>query len=371
VDTPLRVNRRVLVSAFAVLAGAIALPSGLVNASQATPAGSSGSFVTTAGREVTWSEPWVFNEERSHLGNENVQVLQFDNDDFLIRVEIGYIPDIEHSLDLHQQSVGGDTDQRVTLDGGVGDPVSYWLDQLPVNGVPYGSFAFAQVGGDRTGTMTVFLAPVTSFADGFASAQAGIAIDGTAVFDGAEGDGLQDLLVAAAPAAGDNMVDGGSPKLGDFDEDEETGSWTEPVYGFDVTWSGEWESSERNETTLVLESENVILNLTATRANGATTRDLAEFVEDAMADFGVEVGPSATYLDEDNLIVAGELEAIPFIQEWILIDDDIAISITVTVNPVADLDDVIAYYRDSVEIAGVAPLDGWEEITLQSNPRSL
>jgi hypothetical protein len=142
---------------------------------------------------VSWSEPWVLDPATS------ANSLLFTHDDHRLHVARVVNADAGAAIDDSLSALGADIDTRSTVDSGESDDVSYALDLVVANGDVAGSFAIVRRGADVQ-VLTLFLAPVAEFAQGFALAQSTVTIDGAPVFDGVGGDGLQSALDSALPA---------------------------------------------------------------------------------------------------------------------------------------------------------------------------
>jgi hypothetical protein len=150
------------------------------------------------------------------------------------------------------EALGADPDTLVNVDAGTSGDPQYWLDLLTVAEEPYGAFALART--VETGvTLTLFLGPVATFADGMAQAQAAVLVDGEPLFDGVEPGGLQALLEAELPAldsagADDDADDAVATE--DAAEDTEAtpdesglvgdGAYVSPHHGVALTWTEAW-----------------------------------------------------------------------------------------------------------------------------------
>jgi hypothetical protein len=227
----------------------------LAGASREVIVESSGAIDTGIGAPVSWESPWGSGNSVPALEDPDVSVVRMRNDRQLVYVAQGDIPDFGALLASIQTHAGADPGSRVTVDS---DGASYWLDLLRIEGDAFGSFA---VGRDdaEVDVLTVYLGPVSEFADGFAEAQAAIAVGGEGIFDGVGGPGLQALLEAnlpalgeASPASANDEPEAATPEATEVpavDEDvpfAEAGmvgerSYLSPQFGVSIAWTSDWD----------------------------------------------------------------------------------------------------------------------------------
>lgn len=155
--------------------------------------------VTTISLSVEATEPWTVETEFVEIdGQAPTQPLTDGEHYVLILVAIdGGSATVR--LDA-LKAMGAAPDSVVTIDQGDTGTIAYWLDSLSVGGQPWGSFTLARTEGSSDAqVITMYLGPVAGFADGLASAQGAITVNDEPVLDGVGGEGLEELLVAAAP----------------------------------------------------------------------------------------------------------------------------------------------------------------------------
>lgn len=177
-----------------ILAAIVFLLSSLV-AAPVTAQSSDGSFTFDGGQTLTWGDDWELDEDSVELvdgvesalfvrGTAVLSVLSVPNDFDLIEAR-------DIFLDAFLEAVG----DSVTIDQGSYGQVSYSLDLVDSEGSENGVFTLFRAGTGNTPTFAyVFFASVSDFSDEFASVQSVFQLDGEELFDGVEGQGLQELL---------------------------------------------------------------------------------------------------------------------------------------------------------------------------------
>lgn len=284
----------------------------------------------TTGEEVTWDDPWAFDEDISEVGDGyEIIALTGGASSLLISVLPNGL-DIEEARDLVLDEFQAGTDAFATIDRGAYDNISYSLDLADVGGVELGVFTLFRGGsGDMPTFAYIFISSIQGFADGFAGSQEEIAIDGDPIFDGVDGAGLQDQLEQNRGSVGGS--DGSDDPTAEPDEetpieDEETpddedretqepdeateetdgderggepiddeyielgvvenGLYESPQFDTEITWSSDWAINENvdepvvsdtrgNVDLLVLNGEdNTYLSVQVQEAGEVTPADL-------------------------------------------------------------------------------------------------
>lgn len=269
----------------------------------------------TTGDEVTWDDPWEFDDDISETGDGyEIVALNAELSSLLISVLPNGL-DIEEARDIVLDEFAAGTDEFATIDRGAYDNISYSLDLANVDGTDLGVFTLFRRGSGSTPTFAyIFISSIQGFGDGFASSQERIAIDGDPIFKGVDGDGLQTQLEqnrgsapdpdedtpepddAETPQADDPETpegdDGGSSTEepddgnivvdlkdqtpdadpdddsdnaagGDDDIDEEfidlgvvsQGEYVSPQFGTEISWSREWVINENVDEPVVSDEE--------------------------------------------------------------------------------------------------------------------
>ncbi|MGI8486438.1 MAG: hypothetical protein ACR2OU_19535 [Thermomicrobiales bacterium] len=149
-----------------------------------------------SGETITWSGSWAYDEESS-TPEVDGEVIALSSDTG--GVLFSYFPvgiDKNSARDQILSSFADGADDFVQVDRGSYDNVSYSLDRASLSGAELGIFTLFI---ERTSNVFVslFLAPVSLFQQGLASAQSDIQVEGTGVFAGIQPSGLQDALNAS------------------------------------------------------------------------------------------------------------------------------------------------------------------------------
>jgi hypothetical protein len=190
-------------------------------------------YVMEEGQTVTWSPPWAFDEDFTIKGD-GTEILLFE--DAAASLMISSLPnlvDIEEARDIVLDSLTESSDSQTTIDKGAYGAISYSLDLVDLAGADYGAFTLFRAGTGSSPTFAyIFLGSVNQFAEKFSSAQTSFALDGAGLFDGVDGQGLQDQLEANAGNA--NEGNDTTPEAPEPDDDvtpEDDGETPEPDDG--------------------------------------------------------------------------------------------------------------------------------------------
>lgn len=232
---------------------------------------------TTVSLTLDASPPWTEEVPQDIVPASTPGQLLSDGDRFVL-VLAGEIDNgAQQRLDALAE-LGAADDSIESVDAGDTESLAYWLDVALVDGQPWGAFTVVRTEADSgTQVFTMYAAPVEGFADGLASAQESITVNGEPVFDGVGGEGLEELLVAAAPAATDDGegTDEATPAPSEDDEPaadptEEPGAddgdkfaprdnedlpyadvgmvgpreYVSPQFGVEVEWTSDWALDE-------------------------------------------------------------------------------------------------------------------------------
>jgi hypothetical protein len=206
----------------------------------------------TTGEEVTWDDPWAFDEDISEVGDGyEIVALTGGVSSLLISVLPNGL-DIEEARDLVLDEFQAGTDAFATIDRGAYDDISYSLDLANIGGVDLGVFTLFRGGSGDTPTFAyIFIGAVQGFSDGFESSQEEIAIGGEPIFNGVDGEGLQRQLeqnVGDAPRQSDDSNDADTPSSGEDVETPEAEDAETPEPGANkAIFDTEEETPELNE----------------------------------------------------------------------------------------------------------------------------
>ena len=198
---------------------------------------------------VAFTAPYAPETGAVLIPSANTEILLTNGDDSVLVINGNFDQPGQVRLDA-LEGLDADVAGLVTVDAGTsGDPL-YWLDLFTIDDTPYGAFSLSRTG--ETGeTITMFLGPVRTFADGLAVGQQSVIVDGAPIFDGVDPGGLQILLDGALPSleGGATSPDDTPPAATASDEADAPsdqpgmvgeGSYESPHHGFRLTWTDEW-----------------------------------------------------------------------------------------------------------------------------------
>lgn len=176
---------------------------------------------------LEWQNPWV-NDPANNSNDQDVEFVVLNSDVAVLLV--GTIPsalDIEDGRDLILDEFAKGLDDYTTIDRGAYDEFSYSLDQGTLDGAPFGIFTLFRGGeGGAPTEILIFLGLASVFADGFESAQTDISLDGDALFNGVDGEGLEAQFSDSSETAGNS--DGSSSDNPETGTGGDSGSGTQP-----------------------------------------------------------------------------------------------------------------------------------------------
>ena len=188
---------RICLTAIFMLAGLLPILS--QDAAAATAAQNDGliddsTYVSMAsGETITWSGSWAYDEESS-TAKADGEVIALSSDTGAVL--FSYFPvgiDKNSARDEILASFADGADDFVQVDRGSYDNVSYSLDRATLSGNDLGIFTLF-IERKSNVFVSLFLAPVSLFQQGLASAQSEIEVEGSGVFAGIQPAGLQDAL---------------------------------------------------------------------------------------------------------------------------------------------------------------------------------
>lgn len=177
---------------------------GTFGGGQALAQGGATTFVSPmTGIPITTSGPWTVDTTSvmSQDGIESVTLMaEFEF------MQVWFMPgnvDLVEARDVVLDSYAQTFGTFVEIDRGAYGNVSYSLDITSSEGVEFGVFSLF-LGQRESGFVEyyVYFGAISLFAQGFASAQQNVTVNNTPVFEGVDGAGLQNLLLANAGVTG-------------------------------------------------------------------------------------------------------------------------------------------------------------------------
>ncbi len=198
---------------FAALAGT------LVSPALAQSGGDSYEF--ESGQSLEWSGGWELDEESTYAEDGLEAATITKQVSLLMVMSLPNDFDMDEARDIFLDAFLEAGESSTTIDRGSYGQVSYSLDLLRYEDFDFGIFTLLRAGSGSTPTFAyVFLTPTTMFAAEFQAAQNEVTLDGSGVFGGVEGGGLQTQLLAAAESpSGDGADDTADDATGDADDD--------------------------------------------------------------------------------------------------------------------------------------------------------
>ncbi len=278
------------------------------------------SYDFEGGQTITWGNDWEIDESSAMIDGDVESVLFFRNISVLSVLSVPNDFDLNEARDIFLDSFLEAVGKALTIDRGSYGEVSYSLDLVNSEGFESGAFTLFRAGSGATPTFAyVFFSDVSIFADEFSSAQSSFLLDGEGLFDGVDGEGLQDLLEdnagIAVPASDEQGDDGDGPFSLSADEFGLVGTngYLSPQYDLDLVWGESWQLNDFVEEPVVSDVSTgidsislaavdggAIITVTLIDAEDVTVRDLIavwesdEFVE------SVAVSPEAEVLLSDS-----------------------------------------------------------------------
>jgi hypothetical protein len=202
---------------------------------------------------VRWTTPFEERTDLRAVPDASHETILSHEDDYLVVANGGFTEPADARL-AALEALGADPATLLSVDVGMTGDLQYWLDLVTVEDTPYGAFTLARTI-DSGVTLTLFMGPVASFADGMAQAQQVVFVDEEPLFDGVEPTGLQAFLDAELPAletGGAADEDGPEDAAATEAAQDETesapnepglvgeGSYRSPHHGFALTWTDSW-----------------------------------------------------------------------------------------------------------------------------------
>jgi len=342
--------------AVASMAGALGLPGASAQpASDAYEAPVSGAVIEAV-------SPWALDPDLTSSGGDyDIVGLRATFDRLLISFLPATVDSAFAQATVLEEFASG-FDGYQEIDRGAYGAVTYSLDIANVDGLEFGVFSlFLNAPDAGFVEFSMYMGPAAAFADGLAVVQQSVTIDGAAVFDGVEGDGLQTLLDDHAGIAGGS---GPVAQRGDDPTAEPSEEPTAPSDGdaepATVTAPDESDTSDDRDSRKlpeVVESTPDAGNESETGRGDRklpTGDDLSDFEELGLIDQGEYVSPQF-----DTDVLWDETWSFdPEISDPIVSDTD---AVTDSLTLVWNGDDFILLYVDLYEADGFTPAD-YEEL---------
>lgn len=265
----------------------------------------------TTGEEITWDDPWAFDDDISEVGD-GYEIVALTGG--LSNLLISVLPnglDIEQARDLVLDEFQAGTDAFATIDRGAYDNISYSLDLANIGGADLGVFTLFRGGsGDVPTFAYIFIGAVQAFSDGLGSAQEEIAVAGDPIFEGVDGGGLQAQLEQNA---------GDTPERTDDSNDSNDSETPSPDDGTKTPDAGDEETPERDTSNVIFDSKKTPELDEDSSQSGADEEIDEEFIDLGVVSQGEYVSPQfgselvwdetwLLYEDADEPVVSDEDE---------------------------------------------------------------
>jgi hypothetical protein len=159
--------------------------------------------------ELEVESPWTIDRGAIVDANDaNVVKLDGETDNVLL----GYFPANTSVAEADAAMVGPYAqhfDAVEVIETGTSPAFSYGLNLVTIDGDEYGVFSlYTEDGASGFAEASVYIAPVGEFGDGLDAAKQHITIDGSPIFGGVQGDGVQSVLSDAAGTVAGGQVTG-------------------------------------------------------------------------------------------------------------------------------------------------------------------
>ncbi len=295
------------------------------------PAGIAGEYRSdVTGNVIGWSPDWM-------LGTKDVdEILRYDqtmlfNPLDLTIVDIFFTAqDVDAATmrdDMMERSFGAGSGIQIVEAGNYGD-IAYALIILTTDDGVFGSFVLVNTSG-VTGTGVNLVAPVDSFGQAVQRAQGSLTIDGSPILSGTDGPRLQMQLDAAPPMEMEATSPIGTP------EDQASGdtTFTSDVWGYEVTYSPDWEVVESEgdgDLEISTNDQTVTLGFMAVEnpdidQAGMQAALIESFTESIQPHGGLLVSITS---DDERAVMVVEMDGLVLIQELIIISPDVLVIVT-------------------------------------------
>ncbi len=325
-------------------------------------------YTTVTGQALAWSAPWTFVEDDA-MQTADLDLVFLTDGTATVAVSTGDIMP-ENARGLVIGFLGGDTNLLQVIDAGAGGATSYWFDQFPVDAENFGAFSTATALDATNSVLLMFLAPVTSFGGGLASAQAAITLDGQPLFPSVDGMALQAQL-GGVPGAESNATTTATTT-----EFLPVGQWVHEASGVQVAWDGTWVPlGPDGDDTFRLSGRvsTTMLNITIAPREGATPQMWADDLVRGREDMWRSYDFLPMVVGEDDVVVVGRDPTGEggIVQEVLFLDDGETVAIVGLAVLEGDPVDVAEAYRASVRIDGRVPMEAVDFDLLGSGDVSL
>lgn len=365
----------------------------------------------TTGDKITWDAPWEIEPDVTDV-SEGFEIVGFTSETSSLLISI--IPndlDLEEARDATLEGVAEVADSFTIVERGAYENISYALDIATYeDGIELGVFTLFRGGSGDTPTFVyVFIGDIASFSEGFRSAQETFRVNDDTIFNGVEGDGLEELLVQSSAGAGDNPVD---REATEEPEDEPTreasrsdretpvddeysdlgvveeGVYESPQFGIEIAWSRDWDVNDNLDEPLVsdpadeldllnlTDDSDTILSIQIQPAGDVTPAEVVElwtseeFLDDADAQGTKpdQVVLSESGRDIGSVVQRGDLEdgtELVIVREVQMLDDADTVVILQFIQTVEAFEEALDSAQQGVELEGepVLSLFDIEEIT--------
>jgi len=348
------------------------------------------SYVLDAtGDEISWDDPWQIEPDVTEIGDD-FEIVGFTSDTSSLLISV--IPndlDLEEARDTTLEGISGEADSFTIVDRGAYENISYALDIASYDSVALGVFTLFRGGSGQTPTFVyVFIGGISSFSEGFASAQDTFRVSGDTIFNGVDGQGLEDQLVANAngdantPPSEEATEEIPTRDRAEPIDDEfidlgvvENGVYESPQFGTEVLWNEDWGIDENVDSPLVSDERdnvdvislsddaNSFLSIQIQPADDVSPGDLValwtseEFIDDSEIDETApdEVLLSASGRDIGSVVLRADLEddtELVIIREAQLLDDGETIAIIQFFQTVEEFEPALISAQEGIEVDG-------------------
>lgn len=306
----------------------LAAVGGGVQTTVAQDAGDTSYVLETTGDEVTWDAPWEIQPDITDIGD-GFEIIGFASDTASLLISV--IPndlDLEEARDATLEAVSGEADSYTIVDRGAYENISYALDIAAYDDAELGVFTLFRGGSGDTPTFVyVFIGGIPSFSEGFASAQETFRVSGDTIFNGVEGQGLEDLLVQNSGGGGETPATEEATEEATREPDDrpteepqddpteestnepiddefldlgvvEQGVYESPQFGTEVLWSEDWTISEGVDEPIVSDESNNLDLINLTDENNTIFSIQMQSGAGVTPDALVELWTSAEFLND-------------------------------------------------------------------------
>jgi hypothetical protein len=173
-----------------------------------------------SGQTLEWSGGWTLDEESTYAEDGLEAATLTKQVSLLMVMSLPNDFDMDEARDIFLDAFLESGESSVTIDRGSYGQVSYSLDLITYDDLDFGIFTLLRAGSGSTPTFAyVFLTPTSMFAAEFQAAQNEVTVDGSGLYGGVDGAGLQSQLLAAEPSTGDGADDSSDDGTDDAADD--------------------------------------------------------------------------------------------------------------------------------------------------------